>query len=123
MAEACRTCNGVGYGIVDPEIGWRSGTPRGEPPIPCPDCQGRFAAYVKDAVATSVVDTKKIKRLREPTYGPYVPPRVGTSTGIDVVGGGDASSVATDEFDPGVVNTGSEKVSIEAALAATAGGE
>jgi hypothetical protein len=121
MAQACTHCGGVGYGSIDPEFGWRRGTPAGTPPAHCPECQGRFATYVKDATATSVVDTKKAKRANELTYGPYVEPRTGRSLGIEVVGGGDPARLATDEFDPGVVNTGSEKVSIEEALASTAG--
>jgi hypothetical protein len=122
MAEACSRCGGVGYGSIDPEFGWRRGSTKGEPPVPCPDCQGRFATYSKDAVATMVVDTKKIKtRPNELTFGQFVEPRTGKSLGVDVVGGGDPSELSDSEFDPGVVNLGSEKVSIDDAMAATAG--
>lgn len=126
MAQACETCGGTGYGFMDEEVGWRSGSPRGQDPVPCPDCKGRFDAYAKSAEAKlQYIDVqagnKKVPRNTELTFGSYVDPskiKVKTKT-IQAVDS-DGRNLSDDAFDPGVVETGNAKVSIEEALAATA---
>lgn len=132
MAQACPDCGGVGYGRLDPdgETGWRSGTPKGQPPAPCPTCQGNFDQYAGSPEAKiQRIDEKgkKIPRTEELTFGNYVDPQAKkvqkkTIQAID----SDGRNLSDEAFDPGVVETGNAKVTIEEALAATAaeaGGE
>lgn len=133
MAQACERCGGVGYGFLDPdgEAGWRSGTPKGQPPAPCPDCEAQFEEIKKNPKALTIYDNNgKVDRKLDPkklTLGVYIDPQRApekkqTIQAID----SDGRNLSDDAFDPGVVETGNAKVTIEEALAATAaeaGGE
>jgi hypothetical protein len=86
MAQACTSCGGVGWGLIDPEFGFRGGE---KPCRTCnPDGLGRF-----------------------------IPIGPGMSQTVDFL---DAKAHESGgEYDPGVVNTGNEVVSIDQALAMT----
>lgn len=111
---------------------WRSLTPRGEAPAPCPDCEEQLEKVIKkNPKSLTIFDNMgKVEKKLDPdslTFGTWVNPQGRTpKTGITIVGGGDPSSLSDTPYDPGVVETGNAKVTIEDALAATAaegGGE
>ena len=126
MAQACARCGGVGFGYIDPdgETGWRSGSSKGQPPVPCPDCVGRFEKYEKTPGAKiQRVDKNdgKIERSNPLEYGRFIDPqRVKVKKQTIQVIDGDERSISEEPFDPGVVETGNAKVTIEEALASTA---
>jgi hypothetical protein len=126
-SQACRACGGVGRGSIDPEFGWRRG-PVGSDgqPAPCPECQKTVAKNLENGAYDTVnVKTGKVVKATEaPPFGPYIDPqdRKPRDRSIAVVDDPNASP-STDEFDPGVVNTGSEKVTIDQAVAMAGAGE
>jgi hypothetical protein len=88
MAQACRTCGGVGFGKIDARGFY--GTQ------PCPDCN-------------------KGNKGNAPGLPKHVATEGGAVHYLDERGAGGEA------YDPGVVNTGSEVVSIEDAQAQTEG--
>lgn len=97
MAQACASCNGVGYGTIDPEFGWRKGGP-------CPDC------------------TNSLEK-RKDDHGGLGPAPKGSKPAptktVDFVDSEPHDS--GDEFPVDVVNTGTEVVTIAEGVELAAG--
>lgn len=107
MANACADCGGVGYGSIDEEFGWRKGGP-------CSTCTTRF-----EKAQEGLPEEKKAK-FGPPGVG-VTPPKGESVAFVD----GPPEDGSEEEFDPGVVDTGTEPgvapTSIDEALASTAG--